>query len=122
MAMNIFKEIAKKETTLSYLMSGREKIDTDEIIANYPDGITVTEFEVIQVGEDMYPVVTFSEDNTKFYNGGSVLMKICSGWLEHFSGDNESANIALAKTGGVKCKLSKSKTKSGNNITVIDII
>lgn len=122
MKPNIFSEIAKKKTTLSELMNGREKIETDDIVRDYPNGITINSFDIVSTGEDRYPVVTYAEDDGKYLNGGIVLNKICDGWLEYFHGDIEQANMSLAKAGGVKCVFKKSKTKSGNNITTLDII
>ena len=114
---NIFTSIARRETTLSPLMEGREKLETDDIIKLYPDGFTIIEFDVVNAGLDSYPVLIFKEDTEKFIFGGTVLKNICNGWVEQFDGDIESASNALKSAGGVKMKFEKTRTKNGNNLT-----
>lgn len=119
---NIFASIARKETTLSPLMENKDKITTDELTSDFPDGVTINGFDIITTNGDSYPVLTFSEDESKFIFGGAIMSNICNGWLEHFEGDIEAANAALKSSGGVKIKFTKSRTKSGNNITLPEII
>ena len=119
---NIFASIARKETTLSPIMEGKERITIDDVINNYPDGVTIDGFDMISTSGDSYPVLTFKEDKDKFLFGGAIMNNICHGWLEHFEGDVETANSALVSAGGVKIRFTKSKTKSGNNITLPEII
>lgn len=119
---NIFASIARKETTLSPLMENKERMSIDDVISTYPDGVTINGFDMISTGGDSYPVLTFSEDDTKFIFGGAIMNNICHGWLEHFEGDTESANSALKASGGVSIRFTKSRTKSGNNITLPEIL
>ena len=114
---NIFTSIARRETTLSPLMEGREKIDTDEVINLYPDGFTVINFDMVNAGLDSYPVLIIKEDSTKFIFGGAIMKNICAGWLEQFDGDIETASKALESAGGVRMKFEKARTKNGNNLT-----
>lgn len=119
---NVFTTIARRETTLSELMENREKISMDEIIEQYPNYITVNGFDMINTNGDTFPVLTFIEDNTKFFFGGAIMANICSGWLEHFEGDIKNANEALKNSDGVRIRFKRSKTKSGNNITLPEIV
>lgn len=124
---NMFANLARKATILSPLMNNRDKISTDEVIKNYPDGITVTEFDVVTTPDkngnnNTYPVVTFAENDSVFLYGGKALMDIVALWLSHFEGDVESTSNALKAAGGVKLKLSASRTKAGNNFTSIEVI
>ena len=119
---NRFTKIAEKATSLSPLMNGREKIDIDEIISYYPYGITITEFDIITTGVDTFPVFLFEEDNTKFGFGGIVLHQIIDSWVQEFEGDIEATSKALKADGGVKMKFKKSRTKTGNNVTLIEIL
>lgn len=114
---NIFTSIARRETTLSPLMEGREKIDTDKVIELYPEGFTVINFDIITTGLDTYPILIIKEDNSKFIFGGAIMKNICAGWVEQFDGDIESASKALESAGGVRMKFEKARTKNGNNLT-----
>lgn len=119
---NKFSSIAKKTTSLSPLMNGREKISVDEIIAKYPDGITLIAFDVITTGIDTFPVFIFAEDDTKFSFGGTVLHNIIEAWLVDSDGDIELTSNELRAAGGVKMKFEKSRTKTGNNVTLVEIL
>lgn len=114
------KEIAKKTTTLSFLMEGREKIETSELVKKYKDGISVNAVDLIETSDARYCTVTFAENDKLFYNGGLVMTKIVDAWLQH--GSIEEINAELAKN-PVKMRLTESKTKSGNkNVTIIDVL
>lgn len=124
---NMFANLARKATTLSPIIEGKTKIPVSDIISNYPDGITLTNFDIIsgtdQNGEATnYPVFTFAEDETKFGFGGTVLKNIVNAWLAAFDGDIDSCSKALAANGGVKLKFAQGRTKSGRNVTTIDVI
>lgn len=117
-----FRKAAIDSTMLSTLQTDREKISTEELISSFPDGITVNAFDFATVQNKTFAVVTFKEDDTKYYNGGTVLTKMCIAWAAGFAGDPETASTALAKSGGVKLKFEESKTKNGNNVTTITVV
>lgn len=124
---NLFSKLARMATTLSPIIEGKTKISVSDIIDTYPDGITIDGFDMVsgtdQNGEpSTYPVFTFIEDKTRFGFGGTVLKNIVNSWLAAFDGDIESCAKALAANGGVKLKFSQGKTKSGRNVTIIDVI
>lgn len=125
---NMFASLARKATTLSPIIEGKEKISVGDIIEKYPDGITITNFDMVNgvdqnTGESSdYPVFTFKEDENKFGFGGHVLKKIIRVWLENFEGDIETCAKALQAAGGVKLKFSRSTTKAGRSVTVVDVI
>lgn len=117
-----FKQVAEQATTLSELMAGREKKTTDYMIKEFPNGFTILEFDMITIKENMFPVVTIAEDSNIFYYGGTVLSKICEGWVKLYEGDITQASEDLKKSGGIKIKLSYGKTKTNQNLTQITII
>lgn len=124
---NMFAQLAKRATTLSILMEGKEKISTEDIIKKYPEGITINEFDVITTTDahgvpQTYPVMCFKEDSTKFLYGGKALNDIATTWLANFEGDVEATSNALKAAGGVKIKMVADKTKQGRNFTRIEII
>lgn len=121
--MKNFRDLARKATTLSELMENREKIQTADVVKNFPDGITLNAVDVIKTSDATYPVFTFLEDPHSFYCGGIVLSKIVDTWLEEYNGDLGLLNHDLAESGGVKVKLTESKTRDGkNNITEVEVV
>lgn len=121
MAIN-FAAIARKETSLSRVMEGREKVKTDYIIENYPDGVTLTEFDIVTVNGDTFPVFAFAENNELCFFGGAVLTNIANEWAAAMSGDIEAASNELKAMGGVKVKLANGKTKKGNSLTTVTVV
>ena len=121
--MKNFRDLARKATTLSELMENREKIQTGEVIKSFPNGITLNAVDVINTSDAKYPVFTFLEDSSRFYCGGIILSKIVDTWLKEYNGDLGMLNNDLAECGGVKVKLSETKTRDGkNNITEVEVV
>lgn len=122
MQNNIFANIARKTTTISSLMEGRDKMETRDIIAKYPTGITVYAFDMIKSSEeDSYPVFLFKEEPNKFAFGGAVFKSIVESWLNQFDGSVEDCSAALGASGGVKMIFKSAVTKNGRSITTIVI-
>lgn len=124
---NKFAEIAKKETSLSRIMEGRTKVTQEQIMQKFPDGVTVTEFEFLTVndpkkGVSTFPVLTIAEAPAVCFFGGAILSKICAAWASACDGDAEQASEELKASGGCKMKFVNSRTKSGNNITLVEIV
>jgi hypothetical protein len=118
---NIFAQIARKATSLSPLMEGRTKISMREIIERYPDGVTVTAFDMLGSGADAYPVFIFAEDPTVFAFGGAVMGSIVGAWIQQFGGSVEDASDGLASAGGVRMVFEHSTTKTGRSLTSVRI-
>ena len=119
---NIFANIARRATTLSPLMEERERMSMDDIINKYPDGVTITGFDMINTGGDTYPILIIKEDDSIFLFGGAIMNNICHDWLEAFEGDISATNNALTGSGGCKVKFEKSRTKKGNSITTVTVL
>lgn len=122
MEQNRFYELAEQTIGGSHVITGHEKISTDEVIKTYPDGITLTAFDIIPNDAGGYAVFTFSEAPTKFLNGGTLLTKMAFQWANAFDGDVEEASAKLTECGGVKVKLTSKRTKRGNTITAVEIL
>lgn len=123
MAIN-FKKIAEQELTLSPLMVGKEQIKTDDLIGQV---VTVTDFDFATItdkdgSEKVYPVLLLAEYPNSYYNGGALLSKLCAAWAGACDGDVETASEALHKSGGVQLRFKSTKTKSGNNLTSVEIV
>lgn len=128
MAKFNFKQSAQNQTTLSHLMNGREQKTTEQIIAMFPEGFTVIEFDIARLidtktGElNEFAIITFKEDDGAFFYGGTILTKICKEWVEAFDGDMDEVNKELAKDGGVFMKMVSGKSKNGNNLTKVIVL
>lgn len=117
-----FKSLALAATTLSPLMTDRIKLSTDEIISQYPEGITITEFDSITMKDSQYYIATFAEDEKAYINCGQILSKVFDRFVEAFEGDIAGASETLKAQGGLRVKLNKSRTRGGNSITTVTVI
>ena len=121
--MSKFREIAAKTLSLSDLMAGREKMTTEDLIGKTA---TCVEFDFATINdkgtEKIFPVLIFAEYPDKYYTGGALLNKMCQAWAAEYDGDVSAASNALSDEGGVKIRFSSGKTKSGNNLTNIDVL
>lgn len=127
-----FKEAAQKNTLLSAIMVGRDKLETEDVLDKE---LTIVAFDFAPkfdqhgkpvvdetTGEaDTFGVVVFSEFPDKYYCVGAVFTKVCHAWEAPFDSVEEASN-ALAAEGGVKVKFTASKTKKGNNLTAVEIL
>lgn len=122
MAIN-FREIAVRETCLSDIMNGREKVDKKDGVYH------VYDFDIIDIGgtnpktklpREPYAIVAISDK--EFINGGAVLTKIIKAIVDECGGDIEFARAEFRNSGGFDIKLTKGNTANGNNITMVDIL
>ena len=124
-----FKKIALDATTMSELMSGRDKMDTEELIKKYPDGVTIDFIDNVNMqqedGEENVWIFVTEEQPGKFTFGGFVLAKIFNNILAEFEGDYdamiETYNSAL-KEDKLRVKLERAKTKSKREITKVIVL
>lgn len=125
-----FKKIALDATTMSELMNGRDKMDTEELIKKYPDGVTIDFIDnvnMLQEDKEVENVWIFvtEEQPDKFTFGGFVLAKIFNNILAEFEGDYaemiETYNSAL-KEDKLRVKLERAKTKAKREITKVTVL
>lgn len=123
-----FKKSAQEQTTFSKIMTGREKVKTDYIIKNYPNGITLTEFDLVTMydskkeRESTFPVFAFKENAKECFFGGTVLTKVAVEWVEQNGGLVEETSEGLKNSGGVKIKMEKGETKNGDVIVRVQFL
>lgn len=125
-----FKKIALDATTMSELINGRDKMDTEELIRKYPDGITIDFIDNVNMqqedgeAESVWIFVT-EEQPDKFTFAGFVLAKIFNNILAEFEGDYdamiEEYNSSL-KGDKLRVKLERAKTKSKREITKVTVL
>lgn len=123
-----FTDLAKKKTSGSPVLEGRAKITTDEIIAKYPDGITINAFDFLNGKNGRYVVCAFRQDPTAFFNGGKILTEIFESFVEAYQPDGVSFQEAQEECMKdfckecLKVKLSMSRTKDGNRVTLVEVV
>lgn len=124
-----FKKIALEATIMSELMNGRDKMDTEELIKKYPNGVTIDFIDNVNMyqedGEENVWVFVTEEQPDKFTFAGFVLAKIFNDILSKFEGDYaemiETYNSAL-KDDKLRVKLERAKTKSKREITKVKVL
>lgn len=124
-----FKKIALDATTMSELMNERDKMDTEEIIKKYPNGVTIDFIDNVNMqqedGEENVWIFVTEEQPNKFTFAGFVLAKIFNNILAEFEGDYaemiETYNSAL-KEDKLRVKLERAKTKSKREITKVTVL
>lgn len=122
MAIN-FRKIASQELSLSELMTGRVQITTDELIGKKATIVAFDLATITDKGEEkVFPVLLLKEYPDRYYNGGTLLMKMCTAWAAEYGGDIATASIDLEKAGGVEVEFKSTKTKDGKNLTSIIVL
>ena len=124
-----FKKIALDATTMSELMNGRDKMDTEELIKKYHDGVTIDFIDNVNMqqedGEENVWIFVTEEQPDKFTFAGFVLAKIFNNILSEFEGDYavmiETYNSAL-KEDKLRVKLERAKTKTKREITKVTVL
>jgi hypothetical protein len=124
-----FKKIALDATTMSELMNGRDKMDTEDLIKKYPNGVTIDFIDNVNMqqedGEENVWIFVTEEQPNKFTFAGFVLAKIFNNILDEFEGDYaemiETYNSAL-KEDKLRVKLERAKTKSKREITKVTVL
>ena len=123
MAKINFKKMAQDELSLSPLMAGKTQIKTDDLIG---ETVTVVAFDFATITdkgvEKTFPVLLLKEYPDSYYNGGALLSKLCRCWADAYDGDIEAASNDLEAEGGVQLRFTATKTKSGNNLTAVDVV
>lgn len=122
-----FKKIAQKSVTLAEIMEGREKIDTEQLIEDYPDGFGIDEIEFVTLQKGDGKVDDFWAFHVKGTNyfafSGLVLGKIFNDFLKEYEGDYEELYDNFKKSGGIKVKLTSAVTKSTKRpVTTVQVL
>ena len=126
--MSRFSDLAKKKTAGSPILSERTKISTDEIVARYPDGITINGFDFLNGKNGRYVVCCFKNDPGRYFNGGKILTDIFESFVAEYKTDentfNEALDACMKDFGavGLKVKLSDGRTKDGNRVTLVEVL
>lgn len=130
--MKDFKKAAQAQVSLSPIMVGRAQLETDEVTGRE---LTVVGFDFApkfdkegnpiidpETGEvDTFGVVVFNEEPGKYYCVGTIFTKVCRAWVAEYDNPVE-ASADLEKSGGVRVRFTRAKTKRGNNLVQVEIL
>lgn len=107
------------------LGAGGEYISLDNLIAKYPDGVTINGAFIRAYEDSQIPCFTFAEDANKyFYAVSGDVARLYDNWFNNCdqSIDELAENLRYEN---VKVKMEKIKTKKGKTYTkawVLDVI
>lgn len=122
--MSRFSKVAKDNQKQGCpQMEGREKVNIEDIITDYPEGIRINGAGIIVLDNEDVAVFNFEEDPNAFFFGGKVLTDLAKEWIAEIGGgDQKVTNEELAKDGGCVLKLSRKKNKKGQTYTAYEVI
>lgn len=123
--LNEIEQLFVEQNEMSELMVDREKIETKDIIEEFPKGITITRFNKVLIEKedeenDEFYVFLFAENDEVFAFSGYVLKKFFDKLIERY-GSEDAANDALNNVGGIKVVLESSTTKKKQPITIVKL-
>ena len=96
------------------ILEGKEKVDVDDIMKKYPDGIHITGCVKVKGKNGYVGAFTFKEDEKGFFFGGKVLTELVEDWITNEgNGDINKLNEKLPVDLPVM-KLSWDKSAGGN--------
>lgn len=124
-----FKQVASDAVASSPIMANRTEMKNDAVITGFPQGVTITGFDIIPITNDdgtpaEMPVYTIAENDKVYCKGGSAHTKIFHAWIEA-SGDGatcESVSAELKASGGVKVMNKKIPLKAGRTYTTVTVV
>lgn len=116
--MNKWKRMAVNALGGNNPAGNRTRIKIDDLIAAYPEGVTINGVAMAQYKGETYPIFFFAEDDTRYFTGGMALRNMVNAWLEEDPVLVE-VNDWLAHE-GLKVNMEKVRTKSGNTYTRVD--
>ena len=118
------KDLAKNAIAIDPILDGRNKITIEDLIAQYPDGVSIDGFSIYQPVNKIYPecpVFSFVEDGTKYFNDGKALKEMVTAWLDSYDNNRVAINEELKKS-PVKVKLEKIILRNGNKFTKVTVV
>lgn len=119
--MSKLSDIARAVTGNGGVTNGRQKIKIDELIARYPDGVSITGVDIIKYEGSRFPSFIFAEDENCCFSGGLALIEMADAWVEAYDGDMQAINESLQRE-PVRIKLEKVKTKNKRDYTRVTVL
>ena len=107
-------------------MATRQKVKCKEVIAKYPNGITINAIDFVNMTDKKskekkdVAVFGFAEDPAKYFFGGVQINKIAAAWLSACGGSVTDLNEELKV--GVRVKLFLDETGDGTEFVNVEIL
>lgn len=116
------REKAKAARNVNPIMEGREKITLDEIMAKYPQGVTIRECAIIhdKAKESDYAVCVVDEEINFFFFGGVAILSMIENLLQDY--ESEADFNAELKAEGLPIKFEKKRSKNGRIYTSVTVL
>lgn len=119
--MSKFAMKAKEMTEGSFVTVGKEKVEIDDVMLAFPNGVTVTAFDFLTGSDGEFAVCAFAEDEKAFFFGGKILTDMCKAWAEDYA-STKDASADLSAEGGVKLRFKRSKTKTNRDVVLVEVV
>jgi hypothetical protein len=131
-----FKKLAQKATTLADIMVGKDKLDMEELIDTYPDGVTITDYEYFNLKsdggkEEEVIAFTIAEEEDMFIFGGIIVKNMFKDMYkravkEGYEGTDVDFHNdfvdSVSKGLELKIRFYRDKTKDKKAITKLEIL
>lgn len=116
------REKAKQVKNGNPIMTGREKISLDEIMAKFPNGVTLRECAIMHdtAKNSDYAVCVVDECKECFFFGGVAVLGLIENLMEDY--DLEEAFHEELKAEGLPLLFSKKRSKNGRIYTSVTIL
>lgn len=120
---NIKEFLQSVASNQSELTKDRTKVELDEVIQHYPNGVTITAFEIAKSNEfdTEFTICNIKENDKIYFFGGKILTNIFNALIQA-TGSLENANQALNLQPCV-FKFTKVQSKDGTkNYYTVEIV
>ena len=120
--MNLQERAKKVNGNRDNIMEGKQKVNINEVIASYPDGVTLRYAQVIEDHKrnTVYGVCVCDEMPDVFFFGGVGVVGLIRGLIEDFA-DEQAFNEELAKE-GLRVKFYQKRSQYGNVYTAVEVL
>lgn len=122
MAKINFRSKAQKELSLSELMKERDKMETETLIKLHPEQVTISDFDLCEMDNEIVAVYTVKEEPNYFIFGGHILKNLFESFIKDYEGDIDGCRADFRDAGGIRVKLERGKTKNNQPITKVKVL
>ena len=118
-----FKALAKSTRTKNDgFFEGKNRLKLDQLVQLHPNGVTVTDFRQFNGQKGPFYLFAFQENAVDCFSGSTALNDIADAWAAEYNGDVIAASNDLHASGGVRLKLTKTTTKTGNTFFDVEVL
>lgn len=121
--MSLQERAKKANGTRESIMENRDKIGITDIIALYPEGVTLRHAQIIEdkKKDSVYGVCVCDEEPTKFFFGGVGIVGLIERMLEDYGNDEQAFAKDLASE-GLQVKFYQKRSQNGRTYTAVEVL